>query len=151
MAPTTADLPHFQSPESVLNALRGQGLRVSTARRLVVHTLFEAERPLSAEQIATGLNGSPASLDLASVYRNLETLKGLGVVQHLRVGDGPNRWTLARGRQREYLACDRCGTLKEVGPGELDTARGEIHRRFGFQARFSQVPMVGTCRDCAAG
>jgi Fur family transcriptional regulator, ferric uptake regulator len=148
MATASADLPQFKSPESVLNMLRGHGLRVSTARRMVVHTLFAAQGPLSAEQLAAGLNGVPR-LDLASVYRNLETLEELGVVQHLRTGYGPGRWTLARAGAGEYLACERCGALEQADPGGLNAAREEIRRRFGFEACFSHFPVVGLCAGCS--
>ncbi|MEK6276837.1 MAG: transcriptional repressor [Actinomycetota bacterium] len=149
MAATTADLPQFQSPESVLNALRGKGLRVSTARRLVVHTLFAAERPLSAGEIAAGLDEGPAHLDLASVYRNLETLEQLGYVSHFHVGAGPGRYLFAAGKEREYIACERCGSLVEADPRELDGIRAEIVERFGYEVRFNRFPVIGLCADCA--
>jgi Fur family ferric uptake transcriptional regulator len=148
MAAANAATAQFQSPESVLNSLRAHGLRISTARRLVVHTLFAAPGPLSAEQVAAGQNGSPP-LDLASVYRNLETLEELGLVQHLRIRDRPGRWALARAGEREYLACERCGALVDADPRELAEVRAEIRKRFGYEVRFSRFPVIGLCADCA--
>jgi Fur family ferric uptake transcriptional regulator len=141
----------FDAPETVLNALRGSGLRVSTARRVVVDTLFAARQPVGAEEIATGLDGRRPQLDVASVYRNLETLERLGVVRHLHVGHGPGRYVLAGSGEREYLACDRCGELVEVDPGELDGVRAEIRERFGYEARFTHFPIVGRCGNCRQG
>jgi Fe2+ or Zn2+ uptake regulation protein len=149
MATATADLPQSPSPQSVLNRLRAEGLRISTVRRIVVNALLSAREPVSAEQLAAGLDSFPR-LDIASVYRNLETLATIGVVQRLRAGDGPGRYVLVRTGGREYLACDRCGALEEADPRELDVAREEIRRRFGFEARFSEVPLAGLCSDCAA-
>jgi Fur family transcriptional regulator, ferric uptake regulator len=145
---TTAPL-RFNSPETVLNALRGHGLRISTARRVVVNTMFAAGRPMSAEEIAAGPEGG-TPVDLASVYRNLETLEQLGVVRHFHAGHAPGRYVLTGGDEREYLACERCGALAEVEPAELDDARGLVHERFGFEARFSHFPIVGLCAECAA-
>ena len=141
----------FDSPKAVLNALRGHGLRVSTARRLVVHTLFAAERPLSAEEIATGAEDSLAQVDLASVYRNLETLEELGAVRHFHVGHGPGRYALTGDGEREYLACEGCGALVEVEPAELDAVRAELRERFGYEVRFTHFPIVGRCDECARG
>jgi len=141
----------FDGPETVLNALRSSGLRVSTARRVVVHTLFAARRPVGAEEIAAGLDGLEPQLDVASVYRNLETLERLGVVRHLHVGHGPGRYVLAGSGEREYLACDRCGQLVEADPGELDGVRTEIRERFGHEVRFTHFPIIGLCAGCSEG
>jgi Fur family transcriptional regulator, ferric uptake regulator len=141
----------FESPKSVLNALRGRGLRVSTARRVVVHTLFAAERPLSAEEIAAGVDGNWPPVDLASVYRNLETLEELGAVRHFHAGHGPGRYALTGDGEREYLACERCGASLEVEPAELDTVRAEVRQRFGYAVRFTHFPIVGLCDECAGG
>jgi Fur family transcriptional regulator, ferric uptake regulator len=149
MATGTAGPLRFRSPESVLNTMRGEGLRISTARRVVVASLFAATEPVSAEELAGG-PGAP-QLDLASVYRNLERLEKLGVVQRLRVAEGPHRYALARAGNREFLACEHCGAMQEADPGELDAVRKEIRRRFGFEARFSRLPLAGRCRECAGG
>jgi Fur family ferric uptake transcriptional regulator len=138
----------FDRPVTVLNALRAQGLRVSTARRAVIETLFQAARPVAAEEIAGGLGGSRMRLDLASVYRNLETLEELGVVRHFHAGHGPGRYVLAGLGEREYLACEGCGAVIEADPRQLDSARAEIRDRFGYEAHFTHFPIVGVCPEC---
>jgi Fur family ferric uptake transcriptional regulator len=67
--------------EAAVKALRERGLRVSAARRLVLEALYGAEGPLSAERIAQGLEGRLPRSDLASVYRNLETLESCHAVR----------------------------------------------------------------------
>jgi Fur family transcriptional regulator, ferric uptake regulator len=138
-----------ETPETVLNALRARGLRASTARRLVIHALFSAEAPMSADQIARGLAADDTRLDIASVYRNLETLESLGVVRHFHAGHGPGRYVLTRTGEREYLACERCGAIAAVDSGELDRVRAEILERFGHRVRFAHFPMVGICAACS--
>ena len=139
----------FNSPETVLNALRGHGLRISTARRVVVQALFAAERPLSAEEIASGEDGG-FPVDLASVYRNLETLEELGVVRHVHLGHGPGLYALTGGGEREYLVCERCDRVTALEAQRLDGVRDAIEREFGYRARFSHFPIVGLCAECAA-
>jgi Fur family ferric uptake transcriptional regulator len=138
----------FESADSLLRALRQRGLRISTARRMVVNFLFEAGGPVSAQQIASGLSQTP--LDLASVYRNLETLEEHGVVRHFHAGHGPGRYVLVGGGEREYLACDRCGAIEEVDLTELDSVRDQVQDRFGYEVGFTHFPMVGLCPRCAA-
>lgn len=138
----------FESADSVLRALRVRGLRISTARRMIVNFLFEAGAPVSAQQIAGGLDRTP--LDLASVYRNLETLEEIGVVRHFHAGHGPGRYVLVGGGEHGYLACDRCGAIEEIDRSELDSLRDQVHERFGYEVGFTHFPMVGLCPRCAA-
>lgn len=134
--------------DDALVALRGRGLRASSARRLVLETLFAAEEPVSAERIADGLGGRLPRSDLASVYRNLELLERFGLVRHFHLVHGPGLYALA-GRERDYLVCERCGALRPVVAGALDDVREAIRSRFGLVPRFSHYPLVGLCEDCA--
>jgi Fur family transcriptional regulator, ferric uptake regulator len=139
--------PRFESADTALRALRERGLRISTARRMIVHYLFEVGGPVSAQQIATGLGRTP--LDLASVYRNLETLEAQGVVRHFHAGHGAGRYVLASEDEPEYLACDRCGAIEEIDRFELQPLREAIRRRFGYEVGFTHFPMMGLCPRCA--
>jgi Fur family transcriptional regulator, ferric uptake regulator len=148
-------VPHHTSPiatasvETAVHVLRARGLRVSAARRLVIEALFATERPLTAEQIAAGLEGWLPASDLASVYRNLDTLEQLGVVRHFHAGHGPGLYTLAGPRPCEYLVCDDCGALRPVAYATLDPVRAALRDATGWEARFVHFPIVGTCPACA--
>jgi Fur family ferric uptake transcriptional regulator len=147
-------VPHRTSPlaahsvETAVELLRSRGLRVSAARRLVIEGLFAAERPLTAEEIAAGLEGWLPSSDLASVYRNLDTLEEIGLVRHFHVGHGAGLYSLASAGELEFVSCERCGAFEAVPAGRLDAARALIERETGYRARFSHFPLVGVCAGC---
>jgi Fur family transcriptional regulator, ferric uptake regulator len=147
-------VPHRTSPiaaasvETAVHVLRARGLRVSAARRLVIEALFAAERPLTADEIAAGLEGWLPSSDLASVYRNLDTLEEVGLVRHFHVGHGAGLYSLAAAGDLEFVTCELCGALEAVPPGRLDAVRALIRRELGYRARFSHFPIVGTCAAC---
>jgi Fur family ferric uptake transcriptional regulator len=137
--------------EEAVAVLRGSGLRVSAARRLVLEVLFQAGRPLTAEQIAGGLEGRLPRSDAASVYRNLETLEEVGLVRHVHLGHGPGLYGLTRDGTREHLLCDRCGAVTSVAPSRLDAVRALIRAETGFAANFTHFPIAGLCPRCAEG
>ena len=137
-----------ESVTAAIAAVRSHGLRVSTSRRMVLEALFSAEAPVSAERIATGLGGDLPPLDLASVYRNLDTLEQIGLVRHFHVGHGAGLYALASTGELEFVTCEQCGALEAVPPGRLDAVRALIRRDLGYRARFSHFPIVGTCADC---
>ena len=135
--------------DEAVAVLRGSGLRVSAARRIVLEAMFKAGEPLTAERIASGLDGRLPSSDLASVYRNLETLEEVGLVRHVHLGHGPGLYALTRDGAREHLLCDRCGTVMSVDPGRLDAVRDLIRSETGFAANFTHFPIAGLCPECA--
>ena len=135
--------------DTAVDVLRSRGLRVSAARRLVLEALFTADRPVPAEQIADGLAGRLPRSDLASAYRNLETLEAVGLVRHFHVGHGPGLYGLTGAAQCEYLVCDSCNAVRAVEPGRMDRVRSLIKHEFGYEASFSHFPIIGLCADCA--
>jgi Fur family transcriptional regulator, ferric uptake regulator len=143
--------PSLEAPdvETAIGARRAKGMRISSARRLVLEALYAADAPISAEQIADGLAGRLPRSDLASVYRNLETLEQVGLVRHCHLGHGPGLYMPTGAREREYLVCDSCNAVMAVEPSDMDAVRTLIHERFGYEARFSHFPILGLCADCA--
>jgi Fur family ferric uptake transcriptional regulator len=146
-APHTGPALAAPDLDAAVSALRARGLRVSSARRLVLESLYAAGEPLLAERIAGGLEGRFPISDLASVYRNLETLEELGLVRHFHLGHGPSLYAPA-GEEREYLLCESCHKLRAVDPSELDGVRELIRKESGFRARFTHFPIVGICPVC---
>jgi Fur family transcriptional regulator, ferric uptake regulator len=136
--------------DGAIAALRAGGLRVSAARRLVLEALFAADAPASVEELADGVGGRVPRSDVASTYRNLETLEALGLVRHMHLGHGPGRYVLAGRDDRGYLACERCGDLVTAGADALASVRALVREAFGFEARFAHFPIVGLCPACAA-
>ncbi len=136
---------------AAMATVRSNGLRASSARRLVLAALFAAgDTPVTAEQIANGLDGAVPASDLGSVYRNLETLERLGVVRHLHAARGPGLYTIARDDHDGYLACERCGEVRAGNPRAIAVLRQAVQRAFGYDASFVDFPIVGVCSACTA-
>jgi Fur family ferric uptake transcriptional regulator len=134
----------FETLEEAIAAVREHGLRLSTARRLLLEALFAADGPVAAPHLVDTL-----SIDESSVYRNLEALEALGLVRHVHLGHGPGLYVLVGGDEREYLYCERCAKVTSASPEQLEPMRELIRREFGYQARFTHFPIVGLCAGCA--
>jgi Fur family transcriptional regulator, ferric uptake regulator len=146
VAPRTQPLA-FNSIDDVAEALRRQGGRLTTPRRLVLEALFAAGDLVTAERIAAGTD-TGITLDLSSVYRNLERLEELGVVQHIHIGHGPGVYGLLAHGEHEYLVCEVCGRVTPADVKQLDRVRAVIRKQFGYEARFTHFPIHGRCSDC---
>jgi Fur family transcriptional regulator, ferric uptake regulator len=143
--------PAVEAPTAAAAArtLRRRGLRLSAARRSVLAALFAAGRPIGAEEIAAGAGGLVPPSDLASVYRNLETLEAVGLVRHTHLGHGPGRYAPAA-RQDELAACERCGACAVLPPQTAEAIRAAVRAAVGFEPRFHHTPLAGLCPACAS-
>jgi Fur family transcriptional regulator, ferric uptake regulator len=128
----------FDTIEEAIRAVRGGGMRLSTARRLVLEAFFSAEGPVSAAHLAHTL-----SIDESSVYRNLEVLERHGLIRHVHLGHGPGLYVLVGHHEVEYLYCEACAKVTAVTPDQLK-------EQFGYEARFTHFAIVGLCEHCAA-
>jgi Fur family ferric uptake transcriptional regulator len=135
----------FDTIEEAIRAVRHAGMRLSTARRLVLEALFAAEGPVSAVHLAHAL-----SIDESSIYRNLEVLERHGLIRHVHLGHGPGLYVLVGRHEVEYLYCERCAQVTAVTPDRLDPLRETIRAQFGYEARFTHFAIVGLCARCAA-
>lgn len=134
----------FDTIEEAISAVRRGGMRLSTARRLVLEAFFAAEGPVSAVHLARTLQ-----IDESSVYRNLEVLERHGLIRHVHLGHGPGLYVLVGRHETEYLYCERCAKVTAVTPDQLDPLRQAIREQFGYEARFTHFAIVGLCEPCA--
>ncbi|MGH2950282.1 MAG: Fur family transcriptional regulator [Solirubrobacteraceae bacterium] len=136
------------SVAAALTTLRSRGLRVSAARRLVLEALFAAEAPVSAEAIAAGLGGRLPGSDLASVYRNLDTLEAIGLVRHVHFGHGAGLYALSRRHVHGYAACEGCGAHHALPAAVVEAVADVVREACGYETRLGHFPIAGRCPDC---
>lgn len=143
---TTADRGDVVA--EVAAALRARGERMTAPRRAVVEVLAREPGHLTAEQVAAAVADLP--VHRASVYRTLEALCDLGVVQHIHMGHGPTAYHLVSGSGPHLHAqCRHCGQIYDIPGPLLDAAARRLHRDIGFQLDPHHVALSGTCASCA--
>jgi Fur family ferric uptake transcriptional regulator len=93
-----------------LDGLRAAGLRRGGARRAVVEYLDDQDCCRSAQEIHDGIAAQGGAVGVASVYRALDTLAELRLVQRVDAGDGIARFEPARAddHHHHHLVCDDC-------------------------------------------
>jgi Fur family ferric uptake transcriptional regulator len=136
------------SVPAAITTLRVRGLRVSSARRLVIEALFAADGPVTAEAIAAGLDGRLPTSDLGSVYRNLLTLEEVGLVRHFHVAHGPGLYALNGRDQAGYAACERCGAHRPLDRSTVAHLAAVLRDACGYEPQFVHFPVIGRCPEC---
>ena len=82
-----------------------------------------------------------------TIYRNLDELERLQVVDKTHLGGGPATYHITAAAHG-HLLCRQCGTLTEV-PGDLFDALDQAARdRYGFTIQPRRFAAIGLCANC---
>ncbi|MGH2921695.1 MAG: Fur family transcriptional regulator [Gaiellaceae bacterium] len=129
--------------------LAGAGRRAGRARRLVISLLAGQQCCLSANEIFEALRAKDHKIGLASVYRALDQLVGLQLVQRLEFADAARyEPMLPSGDHHHHLVCDDCGKVEPFANGQLERALDGVGDAVGFQVDAHDVLLRGACADC---
>jgi Fur family ferric uptake transcriptional regulator len=139
--------------EHTLATLAEAGYRRGGARNAVVELLDRQECALTAQEIDDRLRARGRSVGRASVYRILELLTELRLVQRIDVGQGVARYErqLPGGDHHHHLVCDSCGQIEPFEDPALEQAIERVSRKLSFAVDDHDVVLHGACSDCRAG
>src|SRR5687768_10092171 len=131
-------------------ALRGAGFRAGGARTAVLDFLGGQDCCASAQEIHESLRGGGRSVGIASVYRVLDVLAELRLVQRVDVGDGVARFeaALPDGHHHHHVVCDDCGKVEPFSDSSLESAIARASKRLGYAVDAHEVVLRGECGDC---
>lgn len=125
-----------------------------TPQRKAVLQLFLDRRGehLSAEDVYDVLRGEKSDIGIATIYRSLELLAELGLLQRINFDDDRTRYEMndptEGGHQHHHLVCKKCGKIIEVSDDLLEPLEKEITKKTGFKIVDHQVKFIGYCKEC---
>jgi Fe2+ or Zn2+ uptake regulation protein len=122
--------------------------RLTKQRAAVLRALNDGNH-LSAEDILERVRGDMPGVSLGTIYRTLDILRQIGLVQVFSHAGSAARYEAAL-EKHHHLLCTSCRQLKDVrapGIGELAHALAE---REGFDDIDVALTIVGRCRSCCS-
>jgi Fe2+ or Zn2+ uptake regulation protein len=135
--------------EHVLDLLRQRGGRVTTARRAIVAALLSSSGHVTADDLTITVQAAHPDVHATTIYRCLEALEELDVVDHVHLGHGRAVYHLTD-EPHQHLVCERCGVVVEVPDEQFADLRSELRQRYGFTIRPNHFAVLGRCAACAA-
>jgi Fur family transcriptional regulator, ferric uptake regulator len=142
--PVTAD-----RVDELLSVVRANGGRATSARRAILQTLLEHQdvHP-TAEHITAAVRQSQPEVAESTVYRFLDELERLGIIDHVRLGHGPEVYHFAEHTQHHHLVCRNRGRVIEVPQQVFDSLRRQLLDTFSFQIQPHHFTLSGHCVQC---
>jgi Fur family ferric uptake transcriptional regulator len=132
-------------------AIERSGRKTGGARAAVIDQLAAENCCITAQEIARELDRRDREVGLASVYRALELLLELGLVQRLDTGEGPSRYERVTpgGEHHHHAVCESCGALTPFEDAALERAIDRLGTRLEHRVSGHDVVIRGVCPKCA--
>ncbi len=137
--------------ENAAAQLAAAGYRRGAARNAVLELLDSERCALSAFDIEDALREGDRSVARASIYRILDQLERLQLVQRVDTGQGVLRYEASRGEHghHHHLVCTQCGRLVPFADEELEQTIDSLSRRVPFEVSDHEIVLHGACDSCA--
>lgn len=131
-----------------LESLQKNGYRLTPARRAVVRTVAASRRALSPVQVYDTARRRYPALGLVSVYRTLEKLEELGLIQRVHQPEGCQAFIAAGQGHQHLLLCQVCGRVTFFEGDDLHALISSLARRTGYHIEEHWLQLFGVCPAC---
>ncbi len=134
--------------ENWLKILQQSGYRLTSSRRAVVQVVAGSERALSPLEVFDLARAQQSGLGLVTVYRTLEKLEELGLIQRVHQPEGCQAFIAAFNGHQHLILCSNCGKVQFFDGDNLDPLIEKIGAQTGYQVQDHWLQMFGLCANC---
>lgn len=132
--------------------LKEQGYKITEQRKVIFETILaHSDKHVTAEELYHYIIKKHPGVGLATVYRNVQLLSELKVIQKLNLEDGLTRYELALDEEshgHHHLICNNCKKMIEVKEDLMDSIEKLLDENYGFLVSDHQTKFYGLCKEC---
>ncbi len=133
--------------DELAQRLRGSGYRLTHQRRLILEAVTHLGHA-TAEEVANEVRTE--GINTSTVYRNLEVLEGLGLVQHTHLTDRAATYHVVGGVEHVHLVCRKCQRIQSVETDVVAPLVESLRVTRGFVVDVGHLAIFGHCVNCEA-
>lgn len=138
--------------DRIKKILSSSNYKLTPQREATLRILLDHEEDhLSAEDVFLLLKERSPEIGLATVYRTLELLTELKIVDKINFGDGVSRYDLKKEGEAHFhhhLVCMECGSVDEIKEDLLGDVEKIVESQFRFIIKDHRLTFHGICHRC---
>jgi Fe2+ or Zn2+ uptake regulation protein len=134
--------------ELCLTRLKENGYRLTDARKAVVEIVAATTHALTPVEVYDRARKSCPGMGLVTVYRTLEKLEELGLIQRVHQIHGCQAFITSGNGHEHLLLCTNCGSTVRFSGDQLDRLIGSISRQSGYTIKEHWLQLLGLCKKC---
>lgn len=131
-----------------ISQLQDNGYRITSARRAVVDTMYGSAHALTPIEVYDKARKKYRALGLVTVYRTLEKLEELHLIQRVHQPLGCQAFISAGVGHQHLLLCQNCGQVEFFDGDDLDTLTKGISKKTGYKINEHWLQLFGLCVNC---
>lgn len=139
-----------QDDDTLREAFRGAGRRLTAQRRLIMKVLEESEGHLDAETLHDRVKARNPGISLATVYRTLAVLEDMGRIEKHSLGEDHSHYETVRDEPHYHFSCLGCGTVIEFEAPEVAQVIRRLSKQDNVQVTEAHLNLSGYCARCRA-
>ena len=128
--------------------LKTSGHRLTGQRELLLQLIQDSGGHLDAHELFRLASERNPRLSLSTVYRTMNLLRDLGLVDEVHLGEDHHHYELKPKAQHCHLICVSCGAVVEIGFELVDQLRQTVAAQHDFEITEARVDLVGLCARC---
>ncbi len=138
----------MEQSRDIASKLSQQGYRLTPQRIMIRSAIENSDDHISAEEIYAQVVAKYPNVNISTVYRTLELLKGLGLVTETDLGGGRVRYHAVEKGHHHHLVCKECGAIIGLDESVLSSVKEVLLREYGFVADLRHLAIFGRCAKC---
>ena len=139
---------HAKSLEHARQVLSAPGLRMTSQRALIMEIIRQGQGHLDADEVYRQAREKQPRLSLSTVYRNLQTLKKLGLIEELHFDEEHHHYEIKPSTEHHHLTCLGCGRVVEFQYPLARLIKRNFAEAKNFKVVGTELYMSGYCSLC---
>ncbi len=133
-----------------LAQLEAKGYRLTAPRRAVVEIVALSQHVLTPFDIFEQAKPNHSKLGLVTVYRTLEKLEELDLVQRVHQPSGCQAFIAAFSGHQHMLICQGCGRVEFFSgdDDQIEILMSHVGEACGYQVQSHWLQLFGVCKHC---
>lgn len=128
--------------------LKAGGLRATNQRTLVLDIIRNGGSHLDADEVYRQAKKKQPRLSLSTVYRTLQRLKNLGLIEELHFDEAHHHYEIKHPAEHHHLACLGCGKVIEFQYPLTRLVKKNVPEAKDFEITQTELHMAGYCEKC---
>ena len=134
----------------IIDRLTREGHRLTTPRQAIIKLVAPRQDHFSAQEVWDEVRERYSGIGRATVFRTLDLLTELGVLNRIHTGDGCHRYTVCETTHHHHLMCVACGTVSSLEAAGIESQIRRLAAEAGFDLLTHHLELVGRCANCRA-
>ena len=134
----------------ILDRIAEQGPRLTGPRQALVQILASRDHHFSAQEAWEEVQANGLDIGRATVFRTLDLLTELGILDRMHAGDGCHRYVVCAPSHHHHAMCTDCGRVQPFAAGDMEAQIGRLAEQLGFSVLTHHLELIGRCTECRA-